>query len=972
MHRNFSFAGRPRSLATLLVLLWATAAVQSSAAQTADGAGEVDREFLLESTIIGYNGIGGAIDGVRNPVLQAVKGEVVRITIVNGEALVHDLAMENLDVKTPEVLEVGERASVTFTAEASDTYYCTIPGHRAAGMVGRFEVSEGVIPEPIGETPRRDGEPLNLDFETGTLEDWTATGDAFEDQPIEGDVFAERKVDVLAEREEDARSGHNGTYWASSLVANGPSGQGTLTSVSFEVTHPYASFLVSGGAFESTRVELVRTEDEYVIYKISGADDFEMRPVVADLSSHVGDEIFIRLVDHDAGAATATYLRENPFAHINFDHFSFFEERPSFPNEIVPSDIITLPGWDVVEHAGLSPEDAAAAMTVPDGFSVALAASEPEVVRPIALALDDRGRVWVAEARTYPERAPEGEGKDRILILEDTNGDGSLDSRKVFIEGLNLVSGLELGFGGVFVGAAPYLFHIPIDESGDRPAGEPEVLLDGWGYQDSHEMLNTFMWGPDGWLYGAHGVFTHSNVGKPGAADEERTKLNGAVWRFHPQTHEFEVVSHGMSNPWGLDWNDYGHAFAVVCVIPHLHQIIPGARIERQAGEHFNPHTYDDLQAIGDHVHWVGNRGPHAGNRRSDAAGGGHAHAGGMIYLGDSWPEEYRGRLFMNNIHGFRANTDILERAGSGYVGRHGPDFLFANDSWSQMLNFRYGPDGSVHVIDWYDKNQCHSPNPDLHDNTLGRIFKISHENDERVELDLQTRSSEELVELQLHSNDWYVRHARRILQERGPDPAVHTALRRILDDHPDVPRKLRALWALHVTNGLSDADLVALLNHESEYLRSWSVQLLAEDGQIPDAALEEFARAARDDESALVRLHLASALQRIEPPLRWSILEGLHGREEDAEDQNIPLMTWYAMEDVVTLDMDRSLDVALSSKLPRALDFTVRRIAAQGSQEALRALAERLGQVDQTEQQRVIFGGIEQIVNREHSDHTE
>src|SRR5690606_7727250 len=730
-------------------------------------------------------------------------------------------------------------------------------------------------------------------------------GDAFDDQPTEGDMFAARSVPALAEREEDARSGHNGTYWASSLTAHGPSGEGTLTSVSFEVTHPYASFLVSGGALESTRIELVRSSDEYVIYKISGADDFEMRPVVADLSSHVGDEIFIRLVDADAGASTAAYIRENPFAHINFDHFRFYETRPSFPNEIFPSDIETLPGWDVVEHAGLSPNDAAAAMTVPDGFSVELAASEPNVLRPIAMALDDRGRVWIAEALEYPDRAPEGEGTDQILIFEDTDDDGTLDSRKVFIEGLNLVSGIELGFGGVWVGAAPYLLYIPIDESGDKPAGEPQIMLDGWGYEDTHEMLNTFMWGPDGWLYGTHGVFTHSNVGKPGAPDDERTKLNGAVWRFHPQREEFEVVAHGMSNPWGLDWNDYGDAFAGVCVIPHLHQIIPGARIERQAAEHFDPHTYDDLKTIGDHVHWVGNRGPHAGNRRSGSKGGGHAHAGGMIYLGDTWPSEYRGRLFMNNIHGFRANTDILERSGSGYVGKHGPDFLMANDSWSQMINFRYGPDGSVHVIDWYDKNQCHSPNPDLHDKSLGRIFKISHENDQPVDVDLQALSSEALVELQLHPNDWHVRHARRILQERGPDPAVHRALRRILADNPDETRKLRALWALHVTQGIDDEELTALLHHESEYVRRWAVQLIAEDGRVSDAALQAFAEAAREDESALVRLHLASAMQRIEPERRWSVLEGLHGREEDAGDHNIPLMAWYATEPLVSIDMD-------------------------------------------------------------------
>ena len=337
------------------------------------------------------------------------------------------------------------------------------------------------------------------------------------------------------------------------------------------------------------------------------------------------------------------------------------------------------------------------------------------------------------------------------------------------------------------------------------PAGPPQILLDGWGYQDTHEMLNTFTWGPDGWLYGTHGVFTHSNVGKPGAPDSERQRLNGAIWRFHPTKHVFEVFAEGTSNPWGLDFNDYGHAFTTACVIEHLYHVVQGARYKRQAGKHFNPYVYDDIKTVADHVHWVGRQGPHAGNSRSGSAGGGHAHAGAMIYLGgDTWPSEYRESIFMNNIHGSRANTDRLQRKGSGYTATHGPDFLLANDSWSQMLNFRYGPDGGVFAIDWYDKNQCHSSNPDLHQKSLGRIFKISNVNDKWVKVDLQKLSSERLVELQLNRNDWYVRHARRILQERGPDPAVHAALKRILRDNPDVTRKLRALWALHVTDGLT------------------------------------------------------------------------------------------------------------------------------------------------------------------------
>ena len=203
------------------------------------------------------------------------------------------------------------------------------------------------------------------------------------------------------------------------------------------------------------------------------------------------------------------------------------------------------------------------------------------------------------------------------------------------MDNLNLVSGLEVGFGGVWVGAAPHLLFMPDRDGDDMPDGEPQVLLDGWGYQDTHETLNTFTWGPDGWLYGCHGVFTHSNVGKPGTPDDQRTPLNAGIWRYHPTRHKFEVFAQGTSNPWGVDFNDHGQAFATACVIPHLYHIIQGGRYQRQAGAHFNPYTYDDIKTIAVHRHWIGDT-PHSGNNRSDAAGGGHAHAGAMIYLGGS------------------------------------------------------------------------------------------------------------------------------------------------------------------------------------------------------------------------------------------------------------------------------------------------------------------------------------------------
>ncbi len=921
--------------------------VPASSAQEA-----VDREYLLEATILGYDGIGGDIDGVRNPVLQAEEGEVVRITIVNGETLVHDIMMEQLGVKSDEVLDVGDRANITFTAVADDIYFCTIPGHRAAGMEGRFEI---VGDETTAETGI--ALPINTDFESGTLEDWTAEGDAFAGQPVTADA-------VDDDGEQQPATGYAGQYWIDTGALAGSAPTGRLTSAPFEVTHPYASFLVGGGAFEGTHVELARADDGTIFYTISGYDGAALRPVVVDVSEYMGEEIFIRIVDEETGARSNPFHDPHEWAHIRFDQFRFYDERPSFPNELTREETEPLPPLQLPEHAGLSPEEAAEAMDLPEGFSVTVAASEPDVVRPIAFTYDDRGRLWVAEGRTYPVRAPDGEGQDRILIFEDTDGDGTLDSRKVFIEGLNLVSGLEVGFDGAWVGAAPYLLYIPLDASGDRPAGEPEVLLDGWGYHDTHETLNSFRWGPDGWLYGTQGVFTHSDVGAPGTPDSLRTPMNAGVWRFHPTRHEFEVYAHGTSNPWGLDWNEYGQPFITACVIPHLYHVVQGGRYFRQAGEHFNPYTYDDITTIADHVHWVGDKGWAAGSRRG--GGGGHAHAGAMIYLGGSWPDEYRSRILMNNIHGYRANADVLERSGSGYGATHGDDFLLANDAWSQMLAFRYGPGGSVHAIDWYDKNQCHSPNPDVHEKSLGRIFKISHDNDRVVQVELQQESSADLVGMLTHENEWYVRHARRILQERGPDPAVHAALRDLLESDPTVAHKLSALWTLQATEGMSDEDLSKLLAHESEYVRAWAVQLLLEDRKVSDDVLAELAAMAAEDESALVRLHLASVLQRVAPQRRWAVLEGLHGRAEDTDDHNLPVMVWYATEPAVPHDMIRALHLAMASEMPDALSFTVRRIAAVGSQQALQTLSGRLSAAETPEQRRTILEGINQLVNRD------
>jgi len=608
---------------------------------------------------------------------------------------------------------------------------------------------------------------------------------------------------------------------------------------------------------------------------------------------------------------------------------------------------------------GLAPDAAAAQMTVPPGFQVHLAAGEPLVYQPIAMCFDHKGRLWVAEAHTYPVRAPDGQGKDRIVIFEDTDHDGDFDSSKTFIEGLNLVSGLEVGFGGIYVGAAPYLMFIP-DRDGDDvpddteavahqaaalqfpndvPAGAT-VLRDGFGWHDTHETLNAFIWGPDGWLYGCHGVFTHSKVGRPGTPGEQRQELNAGVWRYHPTKDIFEVFAHGTSNPWGVDFNDNGQAFITACVIPHLWHMVQGGRYHRQGGQHFNAHTYDDIKTIADHAHYVGNIRDHAwwGHEPKAAggtaqAGGGHAHAGAMIYLGDNWPDKYRNQIFFSNIHGNRINNDLLEPVEdrSGYVGHHSDDFLFANDHYYRGINLRYGPDGTVYLIDWYDKNACHRRDPEIWDRSNGRIYRISFgAPEQQLALDASQWTIDQLLAAHDHKNDWHVRMARKRLMELGPAPqAVENLWTAVADTNRSVNRRLRYLWTLHALDGLNEDRAMQLLADSEEYVRAWTIQLTLEDKEASSAVRAAMTSLAADDTSAVVRMYLASGLQRLPLQQRWALATALAERAEDVGDHNVPLLLWYGIEPLVPADPERATNLALTTKIPLLSRYIFRRASA-------------------------------------------
>jgi len=593
----------------------------------------------------------------------------------------------------------------------------------------------------------------------------------------------------------------------------------------------------------------------------------------------------------------------------------------------------------------LQPAEAAAQWKLPPGFAATVFAAEPDVRQPIAMALDGRGRLWVAEGYTYAEvRAAgarlgwESKLRDRIVMFEDADGDGRFDRRTVFIEGLEHLTSIEVGFGGVWALSSPTLVFIP-DRDGDaRPDGPAEVQLDGFEWERSHHTIaNGLRWGPDGWLYGRHGIQGVSSLGRPGTPEAARQQTNGGIWRYHPQRRTVEIVCHGTTNPWGMDWNEHGEPFFINTVIGHLWHVLPGAHYRRMHGTDLNPFAYEIIEQHADHVHWASGEVWDSVRKgvtgATSAAGGGHAHAGLMFYGGDNWPDSWRGKLFTINFHGRRLNVENVVRQGSGYVGRHQPDIGFSADPWFRGIDLIYGPDGGVFIADWSDTGECHE-NDGVHRQS-GRIYKVTHGRPPRpVIADVAKLAPAELLPLLDHKNEFFPRHARRRLQELNAASVdlatTRAALKAKFAQETDLIRKLRALWALHACGATDAAFLRAQLGHDSPHVRTWAVRLLVDDvaaiaaDQASIASLQTLAATETD---SFVRLALASALQRLPIQARAALARPLMSRAKDAIDHNLPQMLWYGVEALGSSDPAALAALGAGCELPLTRRCIARRL---------------------------------------------
>lgn len=648
----------------------------------------------------------------------------------------------------------------------------------------------------------------------------------------------------------------------------------------------------------------------------------------------------------------------------------------------------------------MKPQEVVETVRLPDGFQLQVAASEPDVQQPIAMAWDARGKLWIAENYTYAESSKRVDMNlsDRVIVLEDKDDDGVFETRKVFAEGLKGLTSVEVGplngIHGIWALAPPRLLFFP-DANGDDVAdGPPEVVLEGFNDTIRHNFANGLRFGPDGWLYGRHGILGQSLVYPPMNKSENPTQIFGSayssvlpqktmltcgIWRFHPKSKRVEMVCEGTTNPWGMDWDKHGNLFFINTVIGHLWHAIPNAHLQRMYGEDSDPHTYELLPQIADHVHWDDTKEDWRETRKgppssgTDAAGGGHAHSGLMIYQADQWPEEYRGDVFAINLHGRRINRDHLERSGTGFTAKHGQDMAFWQDVWFRGLDLAQSPDGSVVIIDWSDIGECHDDDG-VH-RTSGRVYRLKYVGGEQEAFEkpqgilknlfegVQGRSgnisSDDILSVISHPNVWYTNQLLKLLQVRAvaiTNPkgllAVATTKPKDISESQGVnaiTKQLRAIWAAHAAGVLQRETMLQMMRSEqSEVVHTFVAKLLVDALPLPTEVLSDsdisgeqeewiaeleaelldtlFANA-KPSKYLDYSLAMASALPRFRSEFE-SLLTKLLAREELAEDLTYNLVLWYGMNNFVAKDPNRVSRLLLETRLLKIRELAVRRLA--------------------------------------------
>jgi putative heme-binding domain-containing protein len=626
--------------------------------------------------------------------------------------------------------------------------------------------------------------------------------------------------------------------------------------------------------------------------------------------------------------------------------------------------------------AKLSPADAAKSFKVADDLRFDQLLAEPIVKQPLAMSFDERGRLWVVQYIQYPhpaglkvvsrdifwrvvyDKVPPAppnhdRGKDIISIHEDTKGTGVFDRHTIFLDGMNIVTSVAHGRGGVWVLNPPYLLFYPTKDNADTPTGDPVVHLQGFGLEDTHSCANSLRWGPDGWLYGAHGSTVSAHITRPGDKAKPIQMIGQHIWRYHPENKRFEIYAEGGGNAFGLEIDAAGRVYS-----GHnggdtrgFHYVQGGAYRKgfEKHGVLANPYSFGFFEAMKanksqrfSHT-WVLNE------------------AGGL-------PSRYRGNLFaVEPLQGRVMRSEVKADRSSFETKDLGP-VVSSSDTWFRPVNIKPAPDGSLFVADFYEAKIAHGGHNDgVIDRETGRIYRLTAKDAKfHKPADLGKKSSAELVELLREDNRWVRETALRLLGDRRDHSVLPMLTKQLFASKGQLA--LESLWAINLSGGFDPALAEKTLAHPEPQVRLWTARLLADDHQVGEKIAPKLAELARTEPSLYARSQFGASAKRLGASEGLPIVQSLLTRDEDAGDIHVPLLLWWAIEVHCDKDRDKVLDLFRESSLWRAkivedtiLSRLMKRFAMAGTQKDYQVCVELFRLAPEKKHGTILLQGFEE-----------
>lgn len=639
-------------------------------------------------------------------------------------------------------------------------------------------------------------------------------------------------------------------------------------------------------------------------------------------------------------------------------------------------DTTSLPGSTKVLGKAMSPADAAKSFTLPRDLRFDQVLAEPHVKQPVSFHFDERGRLWVVNYLQYPHPAgltrvsrdmywrtvydkvpppPPNHfrGKDKITIHEDSKGNGVFDKHSTFIDGLSIVTSMVRGRGGVFILNPPYLLFYPTKGNGDVPSGNPIVHLSGFGLEDTHSVASSLRWGPDGWLYGAHGSTVTAQIKRPGDKAAIAQMIGQHVWRYHPEKKSFEIYGEGGGNAWGIEIDSLGRVFS-----GHNggntrgFHYIQGAYYRKgfeKHGQLSNPFAFGFFEAM----------------KANDSARFSHTFT---IYEGKALPAKYVGQLFATMpLQGQVMRSEVNPDRSSLQTLDLGP-IVTSNDTWFRPVDIQQGPDGAIYVADF---NNPHISHLRHHEgqivNESGRIYRLTGKDAKpQATFDLSKKTTPDLIDLLDHENRWLRQTAIRMLGDRKDAQAIPLLQKLVVDAKG--PLALHALWGLNLSGGFTKAFAARTLAHNDPSVRAWTVRLLGDEKHVGPALAPRLADLAKNETHLSVRIQLAASARRLPASEALPIIRQLLSHDEDAGDIHHPLLLWWALESKCGADRDQVVELFRETPLwnhklveQTILPRLLKRFALAGSQRDFRICTELFQLAPEKQHGLILLKGFEE-----------